>query len=84
MKISIREFKAHLSRYLAQARQGITLEITSHRRIVARVTGVPESSTSALGGLITEAPRNGMDTSRRVLTSNCPKAAVLFPVTCHR
>ena len=52
MQVSIREFKAHLSRYLAQARQGTVLEITSRCRIVARVIGVPESSTSALGELI--------------------------------
>ena len=52
MQVSIREFKAHLSRYLAQARQGTVLEITSRRRVVARMIGVPESSTSALGELI--------------------------------
>ncbi|MDA8260412.1 MAG: type II toxin-antitoxin system prevent-host-death family antitoxin [Betaproteobacteria bacterium] len=52
MHVSIRELKAHLSRYLAQARQGTALEITSHRRVVARVTGVPESGTPALGELI--------------------------------
>jgi prevent-host-death family protein len=52
MQVSIRELKAHLSRYLAQARQGTTLEITSHRRVVARVTGVPESGTPALGELV--------------------------------
>jgi prevent-host-death family protein len=52
MQVSIRELKAHLSRYLAQARQGTALEITSHRRVVARVTGVPESGTPALGELI--------------------------------
>lgn len=52
MQVSIRELKAHLSRYLAQARQGTALEITSHRRVVARVTGVPETGTPALGELI--------------------------------
>lgn len=52
MQVSIRELKAHLSRYLAQARQGTALEITSHRRVVARMTGVPESDTPALGNLI--------------------------------
>ena len=52
MQVPIRKFKAHLSRYLAQARQGTVLEITSHRRVVARVIGVPESSTSALGEMI--------------------------------
>ena len=52
MHVSIRELKAHLSRYLAQARQGTALEITSHRRVIARVTGVPEAGTPALGELI--------------------------------
>lgn len=52
MQVSIRELKAHLSRYLAQARQGIALEITSHRRVVARVTGVPDTGSPALGELI--------------------------------
>lgn len=52
MQVSIRELKAHLSSYLAQARQGVALEITSHRRVVARVTGVPESASPVLGALI--------------------------------
>lgn len=52
MQVSIRELKAHLSRYLAQARQGTALEITYHRRIVARVTGVPEPAMPILGALI--------------------------------
>lgn len=52
MQVSVRDLKAHLSNYLAQVRQGSALEITSHRKVVARVTGVPESATSALGGLI--------------------------------
>lgn len=52
MQVSIRELKAHLSRYLVQARQGMALEITSHRKVVARVVGVPESSTLVPGTLI--------------------------------
>ena len=52
MQVSIRELKAHLSRYLAQARQGTALEITSHRRVVARVTGVPDTGSPALSELI--------------------------------
>lgn len=52
MEVSIRELKAHLSRYLVQARQGTALEITSHRRVVARVTGVPESAIPGLATLI--------------------------------
>ena len=52
MQVSIRELKAHLSRYLAQARQGTALEITSHRRVVARVTGVSESGPPSLSDLV--------------------------------
>lgn len=52
MEVSISDSKAHLSRYQAQARQGTILEITSHRRVIRRVTGVPESGTPTLGELI--------------------------------
>jgi prevent-host-death family protein len=82
MQVSIRELKAHLSRYLAQARQGTALEITSHRRIVARVTGVPESGTSALGELIARGAAQWDGTSRRARTSCCPRAEVQSPASC--
>lgn len=52
MTVSIREFKAHLSRYLAEARAGRPVEITSHRKVVARVTGVPEDAGSGVARLI--------------------------------
>lgn len=54
MHVSIRELKAHLSHYLAQARLGTALEITSHRRVIARVTGIPESDMPALDALIAQ------------------------------
>lgn len=54
MQVSIRELKAHLSHYLAQARSGAALEITAHRRVVARVTGVPAAAPSALANLIAD------------------------------
>jgi prevent-host-death family protein len=41
ISISVREFKARLSHYLAKAREGETVEITSHRKVIARVTEVP-------------------------------------------
>ena len=49
MQVSIREFKAHLSRYLSQAQEGQPLEVTSHRKVVARIVGVtaPESKVVA-------------------------------------
>jgi prevent-host-death family protein len=45
MQVSIREFKARLSSYLNQAQAGEPLEITSHRKVVARVIGVSSSDT---------------------------------------
>jgi prevent-host-death family protein len=52
MPVSIREFKAQLSRYLAEARAGRPVEITSHRKVVARVTGVPEGAASGVARLV--------------------------------
>lgn len=40
-RVSVREFKARLSHYLSQAEAGEVLEITSRRRVVARVVGAP-------------------------------------------
>jgi prevent-host-death family protein len=42
ISVPVREFKSKLSHYLAKAREGQTVEITSHRKVIARVTGVPE------------------------------------------
>ncbi len=52
MDVSVRDFKAHLSRYLALAREGETLVITAHRRAVARVIGVPQTGGASLETLI--------------------------------
>ncbi|TVQ41232.1 MAG: type II toxin-antitoxin system prevent-host-death family antitoxin [Wenzhouxiangella sp.] len=49
---SVREFKAHLSRYLAEVRAGRVLEITRHRRPVARVVGVPDEAGAGLAAMI--------------------------------
>jgi prevent-host-death family protein len=51
MEVSIRELKSHLSSYLARAQAGEELVVTSHRRPVARITGVastPERGIAAL------------------------------------
>ncbi|MEA3276227.1 MAG: type II toxin-antitoxin system prevent-host-death family antitoxin [Pseudomonadota bacterium] len=45
MQVSIRELKAHLSQYLSRARAGQSFEVTSHRKIVARIIGVPASDS---------------------------------------
>ncbi len=52
MQVSIRELKAHLSQYLCRARAGQSLEITSHRKIVARIIGVPTTSDSGIARLL--------------------------------
>jgi len=52
MQVSIREFKAHLSRYLAQAQKGQPLDITSHRKVVARIIGVPATESAGVERLI--------------------------------
>ena len=52
MRVSIRELKAHLSRYLSQAQAGQSFEITSHRKVVARITGVPATPNNGLARLL--------------------------------
>ena len=50
MQVSMQEFKSHLSRYVGQAQSGQLIELTSHRKVVARVVGVP--STDIAGVLL--------------------------------
>ena len=52
MIVSIRELKAHLSRYLAEARAGREIRVTSHRKEIARITGVPETHHDGLARLV--------------------------------
>jgi len=52
MTVSVRELKAHLSRYLAEARAGKVVRVTSHRKEIARITGVPASGHDGLSNLI--------------------------------
>ena len=52
-RVPIREFKARLSHYLAQAGAGHgVIEITSHRKVVARVTGVPSEAGEGIARLV--------------------------------
>lgn len=53
MLISIHEFKSHLSRYVSQARSGQVIELTSHRKVVARIIGVPPSGNAGISRLLT-------------------------------
>jgi prevent-host-death family protein len=52
MPVSVRELKAHLSRYLAEARAGKVIRVTSHRKEIARITGVPATRDDGLSRLI--------------------------------
>ena len=52
MQVSMHEFKSHLSRYVGQAQSGHTIELTSHRRVVARLIGVPLSDSSGVSRLL--------------------------------
>jgi len=52
MLVSVREFKANLSRYLSEARAGRTVEVSSHRKVIARVSGVPDVSDSGAERLV--------------------------------
>ena len=51
-RVPIREFKARLSHYLAQAGERGVIEVTSHSRVVARVTGVPPEAGEGIARLI--------------------------------
>ena len=52
MQISVREFKAHLSHYLSQAQQGQPVDVTSHRKVVARIVGVPSAESEGVVRLV--------------------------------
>ena len=40
MRVSMQEFKSHLAQYVVQAQNGQLIELTSHRKVVAKVVGV--------------------------------------------
>lgn len=51
MLVSMKEFKSHLSRYVGQARSGQLIELTSHRKVVARIVGVPPADSAGISRL---------------------------------
>lgn len=53
MQVSMREFKSHLSSYVTQAQSGELIELTSHRKVVARVIGIPTIDSAGISCLIT-------------------------------
>lgn len=52
MQISMQEFKSHLSRYVVEAQSGKMIELTSHRKVVARLIGVPATENAGLSNLL--------------------------------
>lgn len=52
MKVSTQEFKANLAQYVRQAQAGEIIELTSHRRVVAHLTGVPATVDPAVTRLV--------------------------------
>lgn len=52
MQVSMQEFKSHLSRYVVEAQSGQLIELTSHRKVVARLIGVPATESVGLSCLL--------------------------------
>lgn len=51
MEVSVRELKNHLSQILSAARAGEEVTVTSHKRVIARIVGVPGAAAEACDGL---------------------------------
>ena len=52
MQVSMQEFKSHLSQYVGQAQSGELIELTSHRKVVARIVGVPPADSAGVARLL--------------------------------
>lgn len=52
MIVSIHEFKSNLSKYVGQAQSGELIELTSHRKVVARIVGVPPTDIIGVSRLL--------------------------------
>lgn len=52
MQVSMQELKSHLPRYIAQAQSGQLIELTSHRKVVARIVGVPSTDSAGVPCLL--------------------------------
>jgi prevent-host-death family protein len=52
MRIAMHEFKSGLSRYIAQARAGEVIEVTSHDKPVARLIGIPATHHDGVARLL--------------------------------
>jgi prevent-host-death family protein len=52
MQVSMQEFKSHLSHYVSEAQSGQLIELTSHRKVVARIVGVPLADSAGVSRLL--------------------------------
>lgn len=52
MRIPMHELKAGLSRYIAQARTGEVIEVTSHDKSVARIVGIAPTDKGGVTRLL--------------------------------
>ena len=52
MRIAMHVLKASLSRYVAQARAGAVIEVTSHDKPVVRIVGIPPAGPPGLDRLL--------------------------------
>jgi prevent-host-death family protein len=55
MRIAMHELKSGLSRYMARARAGEVIEVTSHDKTVARIVGIPPTDQSGIASLLRSA-----------------------------
>lgn len=54
MQVSVREFKSHLSSYLQQASNGQPIEITKHRKIIARLQATSLEEQKGVEALLSD------------------------------
>jgi prevent-host-death family protein len=54
MQIAMHVLKAGLSRFMAQARAGEVIEVTSHDKPIARIVGIPEVPNTGVGRLMAQ------------------------------
>jgi len=50
-QVSVRDLKTHLSEWLARAQSGEVVEVTSHRKPIARITAVKPATSASTNPL---------------------------------
>ena len=50
-RVSVRDLKTHLSEWLARAQAGEVVEVTSHRKPIARITAFSQPTPASMGPL---------------------------------